>query len=147
MVCFVLFRPWIGTILVGCAYTALYILLYMFDGAKGIEPLNYIFLAVASIASNAVRYHHQISISTKTVLLSENNLELEKTSRHDGLTGLLNRLALETDASIYRKAVWHKSASLDRKRQGQPGKLSGAFRPDTKGGQGAVYHQAAHAFR
>ena len=99
MVCFVVFRPWIGAILVGGSFIGLYIPLYAFNGAAGIEPLNLFVLALASIASNAIRCHIHISVSSKAIRLMENNDALETASRRDGLTGLQNRLALEADAA------------------------------------------------
>lgn len=98
MVCFVVFKPWIGTILVGSAYAGLYLTLYSFDRAAGIQPLNYLTFALASIACNAILFHGQIQVSLNSLKLEENNRKLENASRRDGLTGLLNRLALETDA-------------------------------------------------
>lgn len=99
MVCFIIFRPWIGTILVGSAHAALYIGLWSVDGAARIQPLNFLILCIASIACNAVRCHGQINVATKAIRLMEANHELEIASRRDGLTGLLNRLALEDDAA------------------------------------------------
>ena len=98
MVCFIIFRPWLGTALVGGAYTGLFILLYSVDNAVRIQPLNFIIMGLISIACNAVRCHGQISVSTNTIRLNETNEALENASRRDGLTGLLNRLALEEDA-------------------------------------------------
>ena len=98
MVCFVVFRPWIGAILVGGSFIGLYVPMYLYNGAAGVEPLNLIVLALASIASNAIRCHVQINVSTKAIRLMENNEALESASRRDGLTGLQNRLALEEDA-------------------------------------------------
>ena len=98
MICFVLFKPWVGILLVCGAFAGLYLPMYLYDGAAGIQPLNFIVLALASVACNAIRYHVQISVSSQTIQLQENNAALEDTSRRDGLTGLLNRLALEEDA-------------------------------------------------
>ena len=98
MICFVNFRPWIGAILVTASYAGLYAILYSIDKAAGIEPLNYIMFMIASIACNAIRCHGQVKNSTKAIRLAEINRELETASRCDGLTGLLNRLALEEDA-------------------------------------------------
>jgi len=98
MVCFILFRPWIGAILLGSTYLALFILTMNFDGAQGIQKVNYVVLTIASIVSNAVLYHNQASVSKKTVELTRSNIMLENASRHDALTGLLNRMALEVDA-------------------------------------------------
>ena len=98
MVCFVHFRPWIGAVLIGSSYAALYLSLYTLDGAAGVDPFNFPVLALASIASGAVLYHAQINASTKAIRLAESNENLANASRRDGLTGLLNRLALEEDA-------------------------------------------------
>lgn len=100
MICFVIFRPWIGAVLIACAYAGLYALLYSYDRAAGIQPLNYIMFMIASIACNAVRCHGQIKASAKTVRLMENNESLETVSRRDGLTGVQNRLALEEAARM-----------------------------------------------
>ena len=98
MISFVLFKPWFETVLVACSYLTMFICLFTFDGAKHIQPIDFFVLALVSIATSAVRYHSMIHISSNTVRLTEDNTALEKTSRHDGLTGLLNRLALEDDA-------------------------------------------------
>ena len=98
MICFILFRPWIGVLLVGGAFAGLYLPMYFYNGARGVEVLNFIVLALASMASNAIRYHVQINASSKAVRLSENNAVLKDKSHRDGLTGLQNRLALEEDA-------------------------------------------------
>ena len=98
MICFILFRPWIGVLLVGGAFAGLYIPLYLYNGAQDIVLLNFIVLALASMASNAIRFHAQINASSKAVRLSERNADLKDKSHRDGLTGLLNRLALEEDA-------------------------------------------------
>ena len=99
MVCFILFRPWIGALLIAASFAGLYIPLYVFDGAEKIVLLNFIVLALASIATNAIRYHAQIDISSKTIQMAETNAALAEASRRDGLTGLQNRLALEEDAA------------------------------------------------
>ena len=98
MISFVLFKPWFETMLVICSYLTMFISLYMADGAAHIQPIDFLVLALVSIATSAVRYHGMINIASNTVRLTEDNTALEITSRHDGLTGLLNRLALEDDA-------------------------------------------------
>lgn len=98
MVCFVLFRPWVGSLLFGASYAGMYLAICLHDGAASVDILNYIFFALASIVSNGILYHAQVNISDKTIRLTENNEALENASRQDGLTGLLNRLALEEDA-------------------------------------------------
>lgn len=99
MVCFMLFRPLMGVILTGAAYSALYLALYISDGASRIQIFNYIGLALTSAFGMMVRYHTQLYLSTKTVWFTQNNQKLEEVSRHDGLTGLLNRKALEDDVN------------------------------------------------
>ena len=99
MSCFVIFRPWIGTVLVSGSFAGLYAALYSVDKAAGIQPENFIVLALISMACNAVRCHAQIKAATQTIRLNETISELKSASRRDGLTGLLNRLALEDDAS------------------------------------------------
>jgi len=89
MTSFVLFKPWFETALVICSYLAMFICLYIFDGAAHIQPIDFFVLALTSIATSAVRYHSMINISSNTVRLTEDNTVLEKTSKHDGLTGLL----------------------------------------------------------
>lgn len=98
MICFVIFRPWIGSLLIAASFAGLYIPLYLYDGAANIEILNFIMLAVASIATNAIRCHVQLRVSADKLRLIETNDALENASRRDGLTGLQNRLALDVDA-------------------------------------------------
>ena len=67
--------------------------------AAGIQPLNFMVLALATIACNAVHYHSHIHSCEKEHRLKQSNQALEQASRRDGLTGLRNRLALEEDAA------------------------------------------------
>ena len=100
MACFIVFKPWIGMILSGGSYLILYLMLYFFDRAAGIQPLNYIVLALATIACNALHYHSHIRACERERSLTQSNMALEEASRRDGLTGLHNRLALEEDAAL-----------------------------------------------
>ena len=99
MTCFIIFKPWIGLILSGGSYLVLYLTLFFFDRAAGIEPLNFIVLAFLTIACNAVHYHSHIYSCKKERKLRETNQALEEASQRDGLTGLRNRLALEKNAA------------------------------------------------
>ena len=99
MTCFIMFKPWIGLILSGGAYLTLYLTLFFFNRAAGIQPLNFLVLAFLTIACNAVHYHSHIYSCEKERKLLESNQALEEASRRDGLTGLQNRLALERDAA------------------------------------------------
>ena len=100
MACFIVFKPWIGLILSGGSFLTLFLVLYFFDRAAGIQPLNYIVLAFATIACNAVHYHSHIRACKREQSLTQSNKALEEASRSDGLTGLHNRLALEEDAAL-----------------------------------------------
>ena len=99
MACFIIFKPWIGAVLFGGAYAALYLTLFLTDRAAGVQSLNFMVLALATIACNAVHYHSHIHSCEKEHRLKQSNQALEQASRRDGLTGLRNRLALEEDAA------------------------------------------------
>ena len=97
LVCFIPLRPWISTLLASGIYLVLYAVMYSMDGAARINELNYIVLALVSMAGMVVRYHSQIRSSEKAVRLKKSNEMLEYATRHDGLTGLRNRRALDED--------------------------------------------------
>ena len=99
IVCFIPFRPWVGTALMVGVYGVLYATLYSIDAAKGINTVNYVVLACISIAGIIVRCQSQIRTAEKTVLLQKNNEALEFMARHDVLTKLRNRKALDEDAA------------------------------------------------
>ena len=46
MICFVIFRPWIGTLLIGASFTGLFIPLYIYNRAADLEVLNLIYKLV-----------------------------------------------------------------------------------------------------
>lgn len=71
MSCFIIFRPWIGVALMGGSFAGLYAALYSVDKAAGIQPLNFLVLALASIACNTVRCHGQINVASKAIRLNE----------------------------------------------------------------------------
>lgn len=97
MVCFLPLRPWISTLLTGGIYALLYAMMYSVDGAVRINNLNYFVLALVSAAGMVVRYHSQIRNAEKAVRLKKSNEMLQYATRHDGLTGLRNRRALDED--------------------------------------------------
>ena len=98
MVCFIPLRPVYSAVLLTAIYASLYALLFTIDGAKGVNIFNYIVLVVVSIVGMIVRYHSQVRMAEKSIELERNNLLLEYVNRHDALTGLRNRLALDEDA-------------------------------------------------
>ena len=97
MVCFIPLKPFNSMILMGGVYGALYAVLCRIDGARSVNSLHYLVLVLVSVTAMIVRYHSLIRMSEKTVQLQNSNELLEYTSRHDGLTGLRNRRALDED--------------------------------------------------
>ena len=98
MVCFVQFKPIISTVLMSGAYTGLYLALYDIDRASRIQVFNYFILGIISVFGMMVRFHIQMHLSAKTITLEQSTRMLEYVGRHDILTGLRNRQALEEDA-------------------------------------------------
>ena len=98
MICFVHFRPWIGSLLVAGAHLVLYLAAYSFDKAANLEPLNFLVLAIVSALVNIILYHNQIFLFSRQDALFDRNQALREENRTDGLTGIWNRQALERDA-------------------------------------------------
>ncbi len=98
IVCFVAFKPWLCALLIGGTYLIFYLSLFSIDRAANLNTLNFLVLALASVACGMILYHYHLNVCTKESSLSETNKLLESASRRDGLTGLQNRLALEADA-------------------------------------------------
>ena len=97
IVCFISLRPWISIVLTLAVYADLYVIIYAIDGAAGLNALNYIVLVFASIMGMIIRYHSQARLAQMTVSQEQHNDLLEHANRHDGLSGLRNRKALEED--------------------------------------------------
>ena len=97
MVCFVPLRPVSAITLSGIVYVSLYACLNNIDGAKGINVFNYGLLFVVTVTGMIVRYYAEIHSSEKSVELERSYDMLFYNNRHDGLTGLRNRRALEED--------------------------------------------------
>ncbi len=95
MVCFVMFRPWVGILLTIGAYAGLYAAALYVRGADGIDLINYIILMVLSIVGICIRFDTQLYLARKEERMKNEALVLEKYMRQDPLTGLHNRLALE----------------------------------------------------
>ncbi len=98
-VCFIPVKPLYSMLLISGVYIGLYAELYSIDGAKGINILNYIVLGIVSVIAMVVRFHSQVKMSERSVQLKRSNELLEFSSRHDPLTGLRNRTALNEDVS------------------------------------------------
>jgi diguanylate cyclase (GGDEF)-like protein len=99
IVCFITFKPLISAVLMLYVYGGLYITCYTVDRAASVNFFNFMAVVLLSITGMIVRYHSQIKLSEKTVMLENNNEALEYASRHDGLTGLRNRMALDEDVA------------------------------------------------
>ena len=97
MVCFLLFRPWASILLTSALFAFLHCILFSIDGAAGIQSYNYLILAIVAMTGMIVRYNYQVGMATRMVELEANNQTLSESSRHDRLTGLRNRLALDED--------------------------------------------------
>ena len=97
MVAFLIIRP-IGSItLLALSNLCLYCVLYRYDGASAIRPVDFLFILIVAVTGMILRFHSQLYLSTKTAAPQETNKMLEYAGRHDALTGLRNRLALEDD--------------------------------------------------
>ncbi len=97
LVCFVPLTPITTIIMSVLVYGVLYIMVYTIDGAKSVNIINYLVLIMVSISGMLVRFHAQYRMSERAVQLFRSNGLLEYTNRHDGLTGLLNRVAFRKD--------------------------------------------------
>ena len=98
MICFVHFRPWIGSLLIAGAHLVFYLAIKSFDGAANLEPLNFLVLAVVSALANTILFHNQIFLFSRQDALYDRNQALREENRTDALTGIWNRLGLERDA-------------------------------------------------
>lgn len=97
VVCFIPLRPWHSVILNCIIYGGLYLVLFSVDGASSLNSFNYFVLVLVTMVGMIVRFHAQKKLAEKTILLERKNAELEFANRHDVLTGLRNRLALNED--------------------------------------------------
>ncbi len=87
---FLVCTPWLAVALMGTAYALLYAAMYVYDHAAHVNGFNYVVLMVLTMVGMVVRFHVELKASQKAV-------ELQYVSRHDELTGLLNRKALDED--------------------------------------------------
>ena len=97
LVCFVPIKPLESIAMIAIVYAGLYAVLKTVDGAVGIHKINYTVLALVSLLGMIVRYHSQIRTSERSVQLQKHNEQLAYNNRHDALTGLRNRYALNDD--------------------------------------------------
>ena len=97
IVCFIPLRPWMSAAFMGGVDVALYAILYFVDGADGVNGLNYMVFVFVSVCGMIIRFQSMVRMAEVTVRQRKTNDLLEYNSRHDGLTGLRNRVALDED--------------------------------------------------
>ncbi len=88
------FPPVIGGSLLVASYTALYLMAWFVDRAASFNVYSFVVLVIISVVGIISRFRYQSSLSSK-------NCELTFNSRHDQLTGMLNRTAFNEDLSAY----------------------------------------------
>lgn len=71
---------------------------FVLSGIGRDKPLHFLTPAIVVLISGTVLYRNQVLASVGAVRMEEDNRALRDVSRHDALTGLLNRMALEADA-------------------------------------------------
>lgn len=71
LVCFIILRPWISTILTVVSYGLLYVILYHVDQGAGINLINYSILTLVSAIGMGMRFHQVWRTSEATVMLEK----------------------------------------------------------------------------
>lgn len=97
MVCFVPLNPILSVIFPTVVYSIMYGLFYSVDKGAGINVFNYVLLLVATMTGMVFRFISLVTASVNSLELVKTNDRLFYNSRHDGLTGLRNRKALDED--------------------------------------------------
>jgi len=100
-VSFITFRPVISIPLSLLTFTGLYWTVYAIDGAVSVNIYNYIVLTIVTITCFVLRYGQSIRASENRLTLKQNYETLHYLSRHDALTGALNRQSFAEDTEHY----------------------------------------------
>ncbi|MCR4798328.1 MAG: GGDEF domain-containing protein [Lachnospiraceae bacterium] len=103
MVCFVSLKPIYGIVYPTVIYVILYIALNVYSSGKGLNAFNYALLMVVTVTGMLVRFYSEKVSSDNAVKLGKSYDKLFYNNRHDGLTGLRNRRALEEDVQKITK--------------------------------------------
>ena len=101
LVNFVMLPPYISTILVPGSYLIFYIILYMYDGASKIQPVNYVALALLTMVASIHKFHMQGAELERIHRIETMNEMLQNVPIHDNITDLKNRYALRDDFNSY----------------------------------------------
>ncbi len=99
---FVLLPPYISTILVLGSYLFFYLILFLYDGAEKIHLINYVVLAILTLAGSIHKYHMQGAELERIHRIETMNDMLQNVPVHDNLTDLKNRYALRDDFNSYQ---------------------------------------------
>ncbi len=100
-VCFVSFRPAVSLPLTFASFAVLYALLWNVDRGGHVDIYNYIVLALVTATCFVVHYRLSVRTAENNLELRRNYEELHYVSRHDALTGALNRNSLAADVTSY----------------------------------------------
>ena len=96
-VCFIPLKPIVNIVLTSFVYATLYSVLYSIDTAKGINIRNCVVLVVVAITGMIAVYRMMIRMSERAANLKKAVELADYNARHDALTKLRNRQALNRD--------------------------------------------------
>lgn len=117
-VSFIVMKPKLGSILIMISFAALYMKLYLIDGAVSIQILNLIIFMVIAVLGNAIKYRILQGGEQKNIRIMELNQILQQEAVIDDLTKIKNRKALSNDLEHYiGKHVYVIMADVDHFKQ------------------------------
>ncbi|SFG51539.1 GGDEF domain-containing protein [Oribacterium sp. WCC10] len=99
--CFVTLAPRFSIPLISIPVIILYILMYRYDGARGMIAVNYFSFGIMFMAGSFIRYKLKIRSLNQMRELERINIALDREAREDPITGLRNRLCLSNDYDNY----------------------------------------------
>ncbi len=101
ILCFIVMKPRIGSILILSSFTFFFVKLCTIDGAVKMQPQNFIIFVLIAILGNAIKYTMQHeSVKNKMEVLELNEV-LQREATIDDLTKLKNRNALNREMKEY----------------------------------------------
>ncbi len=102
LVNFFIIPPYLSTFLILGSYLIFYLLLYSYDQASTILILNYVILALFTLAGSYHKYHLQGAELERIHRIETMNDMLQNVPVHDNTTDLKNRYALRDDFDSYQ---------------------------------------------